>query len=54
MHGQAHSHPHGAHHHARPAPPPTLSLLRLSGLQRLVGLALVLALLWLAVIAVIF
>jgi hypothetical protein len=44
---------HGVHR-ALPARPPTLSLLRLSGVQRLGGIALVLALLWLAVIAVIF
>jgi hypothetical protein len=43
------------HHHASHAmaAQPTLSLLRLSAVQRLVGAALILALLWLMVLATI-
>ena len=43
-------HDHGQAPHAS-AEAPTLSLLRLSALQRLAGAGLVLALLWLTVIA---
>jgi hypothetical protein len=56
----AHDHPHSHHHgrehgelHHAVAERPTVSLLRLSAVQRLAGVALVLGVLWLMVLGVI-
>jgi hypothetical protein len=46
-----HAHVHHAHVHHASAATPTLSLLRLSAWQRLAGAGLVLAVLWLIVMA---
>jgi hypothetical protein len=52
-HDQGHDHGHGEHRHRAEAQEPTLSLLRASAVQRLAGVAVLLAALWVIVMAVI-
>jgi hypothetical protein len=52
-HDDHHDHSHHEHRHRAEALEPTLSLLRLSAAQRLMGVAVLLAALWVIVMAVI-
>jgi hypothetical protein len=52
-HHHEHGHGHGEHRHRAEAQEPTLSLLRASAVQRFAGVAVLLAALWVIVMAVI-